>query len=510
MRASWLLMVFAVSCIGFGMEARAQSAEAKNCKAMEADYGWVQDAPGRVTAAKVIEAVNGVPAHCEVEGYIQPHIGFVIELPLSNWNGKFLKFGCGGFCGQSLTAACDLPLKTGFACLVSDMGHKSTGLDAVWAFNNLQAEVDFAFRSTHVNTILGKVLTERFYGRRPERSYYFGCSTGGRQGMVEAQRFPWDFDGIVAGAPVINETGDGMALAWNVISTLGPDGRSILTHDEIRKVHTAAIAACDKDDGAKDGIIGDPRSCKFDPASVPGLSPAQADAVRKIYQGPRTSKGEAIYTGGALPGSELNWLNNYVAADGGRSTYFNFISELFRYMSFLPDPGSAFDVTKFDWDKDYKRLGMMEALYTGQNPDLRKFKAAGGKLLSYQGWADQSVLPLNVVDYYETVERTMGGRQQTQAFFRLFMVPGMNHCQGGEGADAIDYMGAIQAWVENNKAPEMLMSHHLKKTDGPFARPEFPVDPATVAFSRPVYPYPIAPKYKGGDINAATSFAPSR
>ena len=219
-------------------------------------------------------------------------------------------------------------------------------------------------------------------------------------------------------------------------------------------------------------------------------------------------KGEALYTGGAMPGSELNWIGAYIAADGGPSSYSAFIGDLFRYMSFLPDPGPAFDIAKFNWDRDYKRFGMMEGLYTGSNPDLRKFKARGGKLLSYQGWADQSVLPLNVIDYYDTVERLMGGRAKTQDFFRLFMIPGMAHCRGGEGADTIDYLSALVDWVEHGKAPDVLTAYNMKTAGNPFLPAETPVDPANVVFSRPVYPYPIQARYKRGDINAAASFGP--
>jgi Tannase and feruloyl esterase len=396
--------------------------------------------------------------------------------------------------------------------------HKSTALDAKWAYNNLQAEVDFAYRATHVATVAGKAITARHYGRAHERAYFLGCSTGGRQGMVQAQRFPWDYDGIVAGAPVINETGAGLSLLWAVLATLGPDERSILSHDDVRRVHAAAIARCDRDDGVVDGLIGDPRTCRFDPAelacSTVGssnqatcLAPAQIEAVRRIYSGPVNSRGTRLYTGGALPGSELNWINNYISADGGPSVYYRFMTDLFQFLSFMPDAGPSWSLKSFDWDRDYRRLDLMESLYSGSNPDLRRFKAAGSKLIVWQGWADQSVLPLNIIDYYETAERTMGGRDATQDFFRLFMVPGMNHCTGGAGAHRIDYLSYIEDWVERGKAPQQLLAVKPRTEAGRSYLGLRAPAPADVEFSRPIFPFPAVARYTGrGDPKSADNF----
>ncbi|MDX2221363.1 MAG: tannase/feruloyl esterase family alpha/beta hydrolase, partial [Rhodospirillaceae bacterium] len=413
---------------------------AGRCSALPAtDFARIPDAASHVTAAKLVAASGDLPAYCQVEGYVAPNVGFELRLPADGWNGKFFKHGCGGFCGGLYVTACDNPLKKGYACIVSDMGHKSTGLDAKWAYNNIQAEIDFGYRATHVSAVAGKAITEHFYAKAPSRAYYMGCSTGGRQGLVEAQRFPYDFDGIVAGAPVIDETGAGLQLMWTVVVNRDKAGKQILGVDKLKMINDAVIAKCDLQDNVKDGIIGDPRACGWDPAELKCsgrdrpdcLTEAQVEVVRKINSGPKNSKGELLYTGGALPGSELNWIDNYVSKDGGNATYWNFIGDLWRYLGFHPDPGPNWQPTDFDFDRDYKRRGMMEGIYSGSNPDLRKFKAAGGKIISYQGWADQSVVPLNVIDYYELVERTMGGRAQTQDFFRLFMVPGMNHCRGG-------------------------------------------------------------------------------
>jgi feruloyl esterase len=528
---SWVLAVICAALIGTGVPvpARAQVspsvgpevavAAESTCRALAAqEFGAVPDAPTQVTASRIVPAANGLPAHCEVLGYVSPNVGFRLLLPLVDWNGKFAQVGCGGFCGVSLPRACDGVLMRGYACAWTDMGHQSTAVDAKWAYNNTQAEIDFAYRATHVVTLAAKAVIQRFYSSDPRRSYFLGCSTGGRQGMVEAQRFPWDYDGIVAGAPAIAETGDGMALLWNVVSTLGSDGRSILTPEDLKLVHVAALARCDGDDGVHDGLIGDPRACRFDPAELQCkagqedacLNAAAVAAVRRIYRGPVNSRGEQLYTGGAMPGSELNWIDSYLATDGTRAAYERFMANFFGYMAFVPDPGPVWKVGDFDWDRDYKRLDLMEALYSGSNPDLRRFKAAGGKLIVYQGWADQSVLPLNIVDYYETAERTMGGRGPTQEFMRLYMIPGMNHCIGGEGAHTVDYLTYLESWVEQGRAPDMMIAVHPKAWTwrGLWWGDRQPA-PQDVEFSRPLYPFPLQARYKGnGDTRAATSYEP--
>lgn len=504
--------VIAAVVSGFSAaSARAQTVAAdaaSRCKALgSAEFSGTVDAPTQVMAAQLVNAVGDSPAYCQVQGYITPNVGFELRLPASDWNGKSFQAGCGGWCGAVLGPyfehACDAPLRKGYACIATDSGHKSTLGDLKWAYNNIQAELDYAYRSTHVTALAGKAIAEHYYGRAPSRSYFMGCSGGGREGMVEAQRFPWDFDGIISGAPAINVTSGVMRLLWAAVAPLGKDGESILSRADVQLVHDAAIAKCDMDDGAKDGIIGNPPACKFDPSELlcklgqkaGCLTRAQVQAVKKIYAGPMTSNGENIYTGGDVPGAELEWDFNP-----------EYWAELFRYGAFLPDPGPSWKARDFDFDRDYKRLGMMESLYTGSNPDLRKFKARGGKLIAYHGWADHLQPGLNTIDYYETVEKTMGGPAVTQDFFRLFMLPGVGHCSGGAGADAIDYLSYLEAWVERGQAPDMMLSAHLKPgTD----ITKFPLEPAAVTFTRPVYPYPVQAKYKGsGDSNSATNFGP--
>jgi feruloyl esterase len=494
---------------------------AQRCASLQtANFGATPDAPTQITNATFVPASPTRQAYCSVEGYVAPTIGFGLWLPAANWNGKYIVRGCGGFCGSvAMELACPQHIRDGYACLHTDMGHKSTMYDAKWAYNNLQAEVDFGYRATHVTTLAGKAIATAFYDTPPRYSYFMACSTGGRQGMVEAERFPYDFDGIVAIAPVIDETGAGIQLLWSTRVNRGADGREILTADKIPALHAAVVADCDMNDGIKDGLIGDPRLCKFDPASLlckgadgpTCLTPAQVQVVRDIYRGPHDSHGEALYTGGAQPGSELNWIGPYLSKDGRPAIYTDMQAELWRYMGFWPDPGPTWTSSDFDFDRDPKRVGMMEAIYSGSNPDLRKFKRAGGKLILAQGWADQSVTPLNAVDFYELATRTTGGRDQMLGFFRMFAVAGMNHCSGGEGAYSINYLAALERWVEKGEAPDRLVGKHPKD---PAAVDFFGIDADRltadqVAFSRPYFLFPAQTVYSGhGDPNNAASFVP--
>jgi feruloyl esterase len=396
------------------------------------------------------------------------------------------------------------------------MGHQSGQPDGLWAYNNLQAKVDFGFRATHVVTVAGKAITAAFYHSQIQHAYYMGCSTGGREGLVEVQRFPWDFDGVIAGAPVITEAGTAMDFLWNLQNSVDAHGHAMLSLADLQLVHAAVLAKGDLQDGVRDGIIPDPRSVPFDPEElvcrpeqISGcLTGPQARAVKRIYGGPVNSQGEKLYQGGGPQrGSELNWLS-YAPTPNGPAPIEKSGVDTTRYM--LSDLGPGWNYTQFNFDSDFQRLATMEVLYAADNVDLRQFKRHGGKLLVYQGWSDPAVAPLNSVDYYETVERTMGSRKQTQDFYRLFMVPGMNHCFGGEGAYAIDYLSYMEEWVENDKPPRMLQAAHLREPPSvpPFIQ-LFPLDPLSIQFTRPVYPYPLQARYKGeGDTNTATSFAP--
>ena len=447
--------------------------QAEACRSLEG--GRFQDLPGaptQVVRATYRPATTESAAVCAVEGYVNPTVNFGLLLPATGWNGKYLVRGCGGSCGSVLVdLACKWHVRDGYACLHTDMGHRSTLSDNNWTANNLQGLVDFGYRATHVTTVAGKAITEAFYSRAPQKSYFFACSTGGRQGLVEAQRFPQDFDGIIAIAPAsmapFGERTPASQFDVDVFNVRA-DGTSILPNRKALLVHRAVVERCDVNDGVKDGLIGDPRQCKFDPAELQCkgsdtsscLTTEQVDVVRKIYAGR-----------GAQRGSEFNWIGNYLrnaALPGEKS----------RAIPYLGDGRG--DPTVID------------TLNSPNNPDLRPFKARGGKLILVHGWADQSVAPLPTVDYYETVTRTMGGADATLPFARLFMIPGMDHCAGGKGAYAINYMAALEDWVERGQAPDKLVGIH-PKPGSPldyFGTNLSRVDPKHFAFSREHAAYP--------------------
>jgi hypothetical protein len=521
--------------LGSGMVARggvetqrlAQDVEEVHCTSLtHIDFADTMDAPTQITEASAEPASDQSPAYCRVRGYVAPAVGFVLVLPAKNWNGKFLEQGCGGFCGgdlpERIASIWGKPvlldsLRRGYAFLIFDGGHVHGVLDALWAYNNPQAQFDFGIRAPHVAALAGKAITERYYNATPAKSYFTGCSSGGQQALSEAQRFPWDFDGIIAGAPSPTFSGPMMNYLWAGRALAGT-----INEADLRLIHETAVARCDMDDGVKDGIISDPQHCRFDPEELlckadrkegNCLTAAQVAAVKKVYAGPMTSKGEKLYTGGPLPGSELNWISE---SDAPSAAYVNhsgmpepWAKEYFAYIGFIPAPGSSWRPDEFDFDRDYKRLRMAESLFgSADNPDLRKFKAAGGKLILYQGLQDQSDIPSDSIDYYETTERTLGDHSATQAFFRLFLIPGMNHCTGGAGAFAIDYLSYLEAWVEKRQAPEKMIGAHVVSNDySDWVK--FPLAPSMLSFTRPIYPYPIRAKYWKGDPNSAASFGPT-
>lgn len=473
------------------------------------DFSQVLDAPTRIVDATAIAASEDTPASCQVVGYVTPSVGFTLRLPSAAWNGKLLELGCGGFCGSTdHIVMCDEPLRRGYACVVSDNGHRSTPRDGVWAFHNLQAEIDHAYRAAHVTALAGKAIVGQYYGQPARRSYFSGCSTGGRQALREAQQFPWDFDGIIAGAPSLDVPGIYLHMLWGNRALIGRDGSEILNEADIDLLHSAVMRKCDLDDGVEDGLIEDPRRCSFAPeelrcvgaATAGCLTPRQIAAVEKLYDGPMTSTGERVSLPGPMKGSEKTWLTYFRGPASNPRQVYDFAADVFRYSAFQPSPGPAWRAEDFDFDRDYKRLGASAALYAANNPDLRRFKGAGGKLLSYVGWNDAIGMPLPVIDYYETVERTLGSREATQDFFRLFVIPGMNHCTGGDGAFGIDYLSHLETWVEQGQAPDKVVGSHVRVDDLNIADPdyqrrlrrrtEFPLDPATVEFTKTIYSYP--------------------
>jgi feruloyl esterase len=356
-----------------------------------------------------------------------------------------------------------------------------------------------------------RAIARKFYGSKETRSYFLGCSGGGRQALVAAQRFPWDFDGILAMEPAINLSGAFMTFLYNYRTVTDADGKPLFAPTDLAMLHDAAIAQCDRTDGLADGVIGDPLACAFDPArlacaagqSEKCLSPVQVTAAKKMYAGPVTSAGRKLHPGHVMPGAEVGSFGFNVTRPLAQIGLMDF----FRYLAFVPDEGPDFNAKSFDFDEDYKRLSTMEQLYAATNPDLRPFRDAGGKLIIVQGWDDSGTpFPGSTIDYYESVEKVMGGRKSTQELVRLFMVPGRQHCGGGEGAAAADFFSPLEGWVEQGRAPDLIRAAHVETKD-PIDYVRDVTDPAKVKFTRPLYPYPQRAKYKGsGDPNDYRNF----
>jgi len=485
----------------------------------------IPDAPTTVNTATLVEAANGLPRHCRIEGSIAPNIGFQMGLPTDSWNGRLLMQGCGGFCGVLSLNGCEDMLARDFAVVFTDMGHRGRGINgALWASQNIGAVIDFGYRATHVTMVAARVLQQAFYRQPAQFTYFRGCSTGGRQAMVEAQRFPDDFDGIVSIAPPLDETAiSTLHLTWSVRAANLRDGTRLIDAEDVKRVHAAAIQACDAVDGVSDGIIQNPKACRWTVADLackagrksasdglPCLPPAKLEAFQKIYGGVRNRRGERIFEGGLAPGAELGWMPYFVSPDNQPAKLLDpvwLMGEFYRYLLFTKDPGPNYGLFEFDFDTDPPRMALMETLYSATNPDLRRFKQRHGKLILVGGWDDPLIPPDTLIDYYETATRTLGGPAATTDFFRFFMVPGMDHCVGGVGADSIDYLTALMDWVERGKAPDALVSNHLKTPQTMLRYARHPLDAERVDWQRPVYAYPDWAVYSGpGDWHELTSW----
>ena len=478
-----------------------------------------------IASATVVPAEGQVPEYCRVLGSThnlpQSTIQWEVALPTTKWNGKYFVAGGGGFNGviPKLIQA----LAEGYAAAGSDTGHVATSKpnDASWAFNNLDAQNNYAYLATHVVTVMGKDIVRAFYGQKERRSYFVGCSNGGKMALAEVERYPNDFDGAVAGDPVIDRTQLMMSYVWNA-QALAP---APIPPAKIPVIEKATLSACSESGGAVNGLIMNPGRCRFEPRSIACksgdgancLTSGQAQALEKILRGPVNSAGTQLYPG-FPPGHEDDYAA-FITGNGTEnsvpSSQGSFQENFMRNFVFNPgyDP-----VKQFNFDTSLAALEPLEPAQDNANPDLSAFKAHGGKLILYHGWADHSITPLRTIEYYATVVDMMAEKSVDDPFgaenvsevsdwARLFMVPGMHHCLGGPGPNQFgganqgipqmdaqhDVVAALDEWVEEGVAPQKIIATH--RSNGAVDR------------TLPLCPYPQIPVYSGsGDQNAAENY----
>jgi feruloyl esterase len=514
-----------------------QVAAVQSCASLSrVDLTDIGGAGSRVTST-MEGASNGAPA-CTVEATLAPAVKLRVVLPTRTWTQRLLQVGCGGLCGNipAQVGAADgcVPLNTGgFVIAATDMGHEGQG----GTFGrDPQLRADFAYRGVHITALAAKKLTAAFYGKPASYAYFTGCSDGGREALVEAQRYPYDFDGIIAGAAAMNfDVQNGLYHAWQARSNTGADGKAILTAPRVAILHRAVLAQCDALDGQQDGLLADPRACHVDLAAITCkadakdnadcLTPVETEAARRLYDGPRDPQtGQRLTAGGPMPGSELGWIGVFVPRNANEPIFSEMIAlDALRNMLFETNPPADFKLADLHFDRaTFDLLRARHPLFDATNPDLAPFAAHGGKLIVWQGWSDPHISPLNTIAYHEAVQRQMG-TAQAAAFERLFLLPGVYHCSGGEGPSAIDFLTPMLDWVERGIAPRQVVAHTAAAAQrNTFGQPGMPAgakrmgpppgmmppESANVTpRARPVFAYPAIAKWDGkGEANQAASY----
>jgi len=433
-----------------------------------------------------------LPVFCRVVATLTPtpqsQIRVEAWLPVEQWNDKLLGVGNGGFTGSIAYAALADGLRRGYAAASTNTGHE--GGSGRFALGQPQKVIDFGYRAVHEMTLAAKQWARDFNARPARHAYWNGCSAGGRQGLQSAQRYPQDYDGIVAGAPALDWTGRASS-ALRVAATVREKPDSMLEAAAMDTLHRGALAACDADDGVVDGVISDPPRCRFDPAVVQCaegrtnacLSPSQVAAARAVYASPKNaSTGRSIT--GLFPGSEKGW-----ATWAGAAPFATAVDH-FRY---IVNGDASWSPGMFQFDRDAPRAEAQDAnTINALDPDLRAFFRRGGKLIQYHGWSDPQISPGVSPQYYDSVVARLGSLKKVQQSHRLFMVPGMAHCSGGDGADRFDMLAALEGWVEQGRTPDAIAAR--RERDGRVDR------------TRMLCAYPAVPRYQAGHPDEATSY----
>jgi feruloyl esterase len=467
--------------------------------------GWRADAAGcealadlAMQEAQVTSAATSGQertASCRVKIVARPVTDSEIQIevwlpPKESWNGRLLGTGNGGYSGAMSYPAMEAALKSGYAVAGSDTGH--AGGDLKFGVGHPEKIVDWAYRAVHVMTDVAKLAARNYYGLFPEKAYFSGCSTGGQQALSEAQRYPSDYDGIIAGDPGNDRIRLNVGFLWSWAAT-HHGSEEILSSDKLRLVTRALKESCDAKDGLRDGLIDDPRRCGFDPGTLlckggsggACLSADEVAAIRKVYGGARNPRtGKQIFPGW-IPGSEAGWTAYFVGHSEPARTDF------WRYWIF-GDP--KWDPATFDYDRDLEWAESKLPYVAATDSNLEPFRKRQGKLILYQGWADPVVPPEGTIGYYGAVTRAVGGAAAVSGFARLFMVPGMGHCPGGDGPSVFDPLPVLDSWVSHGVAPARMVASHV--TAGKVDR------------TRPLCPYPqVARRTGSGDIDDAESFS---
>jgi Tannase and feruloyl esterase len=475
--------------------------------------------PTSLDSATDVAAAGGNPEYCDVKGMIAPQTHFEMKLPVSTWQGRYLQNGCGGYCGtvsNQTFPACDAQLGGDFAMATDDEGHTSSnglGGAGLFAFNSQKLRNEYGYESEHALAVVAKTIIGDYYGQSPNYSYYDGCSDGGREAMEVAERYPTDFNGIIAGA-LENIAGplNAELQTWDYRVNTDANGNAILTSAKLAALHNAVIAACAGDDGVPgDGIITDPRNCHFSVSSIqcPAgtdsatcLTPAQVTVADDLYQGPVDPQGRHLYPGGFALGSESSWGGFQIPAAAFGATvssktalvYGGLSLPYLRYQ-YLPPGQLGPDPDQWSFsDRTFRSLFPVANTYDAMDTNLSAFRRHGGKLIIWQGWADQAIPVFGTIDYYDTLASRMGGLTSTQKFARMFLFPTVAHCGGGYAASSFDLVYPMVQWVEGGSAPSQITA-----TDTVNAN----------TLTRPVYPYPLVPMYNGtGSTSDASSFHP--
>jgi feruloyl esterase len=498
----------------------ASASDCAGLKNLNLDHTTITTAE-RVTGGSMdIEGsapMRGLPGLCRITGVMRPTrdsaIHFEVWMPEETWNGRLLGTGNGGFAGAISYGEFAGYLKRGFAVAGSDAGHQAEGTDATWAYGHPEKVKDFGWRAVHLMTERAKQIIEAFYGKREQKAYFDACSDGGREALMEAQRFPEDYDGILAGAPA-NAWSTMLAAGVAGMQTLG-DPSAYISDQKLPAIQKAALEACDSLDGVKDGIINDPSKCSFDPGvlkckaeeSADCLTEPQIGALKALYSGPKDAAGQVVFPGYTM-GDESGWHEWITGEDPEASVSSRFVRNNFRYIVTGDPKWNALSANVAAM-LELSRQKTAEDL-DSTNPDLSKFAAHGGKLILYHGWNDPAISPWNTIAYYKKVGETMG-QGKAQSFVRLYMAPGMEHCLGGPGPSAFGQFGmaaakgpqfglfdSLQNWVEKGTPDEdIFATKYAPGADGALK----PV------MTRPLCSYPKVAKYNGsGDSNDAGSF----